>query len=324
MAYAAPLRHVEKHAVSARRLGRRAPDLERINDPARTLQLGSLLTGVPAHATAVDHFASITASAAPWNILGNDKYGDCGPVSVANSRKVTLKALMGQDYNPALNDVFDLYRRSGNPQFNPNTGADDNGVDMNTMLQAAMSGGAFGTKPVAFASVDVTNQDECDAAIDLFGYLLLGIDLQVAQQSQTDAKPPVWGYKKSGEWGGHAVIAGKYTGGSGTVPDRTVESWALVVGTTDAFWQHQVQEAWVVIWPEHLGSVQFHAGLDFVTANAAFTELTGKPGPFIAVDPPVVPPVTPPVTPPAPGTATQAELDLWAAAKVWASGKGLS
>lgn len=322
MAYAAPLRHVERHPITDKRLGRRAPDLERINDPARTLQLGALLTGVvPAHSPAVDHFSAITASAAPWNILGNDKYGDCGPVCVANSRKVTLKALTGQDYNPALNDVFDLYRRSGNPQFNPNTGADDNGVDMNTMLQAAMSGGAYGTKPVAFASVDVTNQDECDAAIDLFGYLLLGIDLQVAQQSQTDAKPPVWGYKRSGEWGGHAVIAGKYTGGSGTTPDRTVESWALIVGTTDEFWKRQVQEAWVVIWPEHLGSTQFHAGLDFGTANAAFTELTGKPGPFIAVDPPppVVPPVTPPVTPP----TTDADHAMAAAARAWLAAKGL-
>lgn len=319
MAFSPATAHVERHPIPGLRLGRRPADVRRINDPARTLRLRDILR--VDHAPTADHLSSITSSPAPWNMLGNDKYGDCGPVSVANSRKVTLKGLLTQDYSPNLNDVFDLYKRSGNPSFNPSTGAGDNGVNMNDMLAAVQAGGFAGSKSVAFASVDVTNQDECDAAIDIFGFLLLGIDLKVAQQTQTNARPPVWDYKKSGEWGGHAVIAGKYTGGSGTAADRYVETWAQIVGTTDAFWQRQVQEAWIVIWPEHLGSAAFHAGINGDLANTAFSDLTGKPGPFPTTPP--APPVDPPVDPGPPITGVVSDADLWAASKAWAAGKGL-
>lgn len=311
-------RAVEKHPIRTKRLGRRPANLRRLSDPARTLQFADIRKVAPAHAAAADHFGPIT----DWTMLGNDQFGDCGPVSVANSRRVTTKLLTGTEQQPTLDQVFDLYRRSGNPSFDPKTGKGDDGVDMSVMLKAAMDGGFAGVKPVAYASVNVASQDECEAAIDLFGYLLLGVDLQVAQQAQTDSNPPVWDYKKSGAWGGHAICAGKYTGSNAAkTPDVSVVSWAEVVGLTDAFWSKQVSEAWVVIWPEHLGSKQFHAGIDVAAANAAYTALTGKTGPFpSAPTPPPVPP-TPPTPPPG---ATTADTQLWAMAQSWARTKGLA
>lgn len=306
-------RHVELHPVKTKRLGRRPADLARLADRRRTLQFADIYKAVPSHSAAADHLGPIS----DWTMLGNDQFGDCGPVSVANSRRITTKLLTGTEQQPTLDQVFDLYRRSGNPTFDPKTGKGDDGVDMSVMLKAAMDGGFAGVKPVAYASVNVASQDECEAAIDLFGYLLLGVDLQVAQQSQTDASPPVWDYKKSGVWGGHAICAGSYTGANAAkLTDVSVISWAEVVGTTDAFWAKQVSEAWVVIWPEHLGSKQFHAGIDVAAANAAYTTLTGRPGPFPTA------PVTPPV-PPVPPTPPPTDAQFWASAKAWAAGKGL-
>lgn len=309
-------RHIERHPLRRKRLGRRRPDLKRINDPSITLRLGDILR-VPTHATAADHLAPI----ADWTMLGNDQWGDCGPVSVANSRRITTKALTGVELQPTLDQVLDLYRRSGNPTFDPKTGAGDNGVDMREMLQATMAGGFAGVRPVAFASVNARNQLECEAAIDIFGFLLLGLDLQVAQQAQLDSRPPLWDYRRSGEWGGHAVCAGAYTGSDAArTNDVSVVSWAEVVGTTDTFWGHQVDEAWVVIWPEHLGSAAFHAGIDTATANSIYSQLTGKPGPF-PDKPPPPPPVPPPPVPP---PSAMTDVNLWASMKSWAKGKGFA
>ena len=215
------------------------------------------------HPSASDHFARVPA----WILGGNDRYSDCGPVSVANDR-LLVTTYLSTPQRVSQADIFDLYRRSGNPDFNPATGQGDNGVVMQTMLEALMSGGIAGVRPVAFAAVDHTNLDEMRAAIALFGSLLLGVNLEAAQQSQR-----TWDYVPSAEWGGHAVMAGRYA----ESPDRTaVISWATPTDMTDAFVAHQFDEAWAVIWPEHMGRREFVDGLTVPDLAADFRDLTGR------------------------------------------------
>lgn len=248
----------------SRRLGRRPAS----GKPA--LRLGPLLTGaVPAHPAAADNLAKAT-----YGLYGNDRYGDCGPTDVANSRRQVTAYLTGTEADPSQDDVFDLYRRSGNPDFDPDTGEGDNGVDMQTMMEAVHSGGIGGVKSVAFAKVDVGNLDEVRAAIAIFGALHLGVTLDVAQQDQTDEG--TWDYvRRSDVWGGHAVLAGRYTSAKSGA-DISVVTWGEIVGTTDAFWTHQVDEAWVCIWPEHLGAKEFLDGVDLDALAADYKALTGK------------------------------------------------
>lgn len=252
-----------------RALGRRPPS----NKPA--LMLGDFLTGVvPAHPAAADHFAKVPQ----WILGGNDRYGVCGPVSVANQRLLVTTYLTGTPEIATQAAIFDLYRRSGNPTFDPNDpgGPGDAGVDMQTMLEAVVAGGIGGKHALAFAKVDVSNIDQIEAAVALFGGNLLGVTLDVAQQAQTDAG--TWDYAPSGVWGGHATLNGRYA----DAPDRGgVVTWAEIVDFTDAFEAHQVDEAWVVIWPEHLGSRAFQAGVDLAALAAAYTALTGRPFPVI-------------------------------------------
>jgi hypothetical protein len=308
--------------VETMKLGRRPPKR------APSLKLANILTRLPVPALSADHFAKVPT----WLLLGNDQYGDCGPVSVANDRLLLTTYLTGSPKAPSLADVFDLYRRSGNPTFDPATGAGDDGVDMQTMLEALNHGGIAGVKCLAFAQVNVKDIVEIRSAIDIFGSLLLGVSLDVAQQSQTDAG--LWDHKSSSApWGGHAVMCGRYKQG----PDRTgVITWATVVDATDAFLSNQLDEAWVVIWPESLGTTQFKVGIDLGTLASDYQTLTGRPLPTPTPTPVPTPPPTPAPTPASADAVLAAAVRAWASArhsgaaiavakaiKVWLAAKGL-
>ena len=289
------------HAHPTHKLGLRPPSRK----PA--LLLGDILTGVaPAHPATADHFGQLA-----FGLYENDKYGDCGPTSVANLVRLVTGGLLGTELQPSQDDVFDLYRRSGNPNFDPKTDADDNGVDMQTMLEALVAGGigngngnGNGTKlkPIAFAKVDVTSDDQLTAAVSIFGGCLWGVDLQTAQQAQTDAHPPKWDYHHSGEWGGHAIVNGAYE--NGALED--VISWGTRVQTTATFRRHQLQEAWVVVWPWNLDHPAFQQGIDVNALAAAYKSLTGRDLPL---------PATPPPLP----AGTDPDSVMWQATKAWAA-----
>ncbi len=286
------------HDHPTRKLGRRPPS----NKPA--LMLGQFLkAGVaPAHPATGDHFKQL-----PFGLYENDKFGDCGPTSVANLVRLVSGGLTGTEVQPSQDDVFDLYRRSGNPNFDPATDADDNGVDMQTMLGALLAGGIGDgkgnkIKPLAFAKVDVSSDDQLTAAVSIFGGVLWGVDLQVSQQTQTDAHPAKWDYHQSGEWGGHAIVNGAYE--AGALED--VISWGQRIETTQAFRRHQLQEAWVVVWQWNVDHPAFQAGVDLQALAAAYKSLTGRDH--------AVPSPTPAPTPRRP----DADATLWAATKAWA------
>jgi hypothetical protein len=255
--------------MPGRRLGLRPYDPNR-----PVLKLARILAAVPPqYAPTADHLAPVT----DWGLYENDQYGDCGPAAVANSRKLVTGILAGAEQSPTQDQVFDLYRASGNPDFDPGTDAGDDGVEMATMLAAVRNVGIGGVRSLAEAKVDVTDLNEVRAAIAIFGFLLLGCVLETAQQTQTDGG--LWDYDPSPEWGGHAVLAGAYTS-QPSGADVKVVTWAEVVGTTDVFWQRQVTEGWVCIWPEAVGTTQFQQGIDIAALNADYQALTGRPGPF--------------------------------------------
>jgi hypothetical protein len=219
-------------------------------------------------------------------------------VSYGNLRKLITSYLVGVEQPVTEADVLALYTLV-NPTFNPADpgGPGDAGVDMQTMLELALTNGFAGAKPVGFAKVDTSNLDEVRAAISIFGGLLLGVDLEVAQQTQTDAGGP-WDFSDSPVWGGHAVLAGLYTGDPGAGHgDISVITWAQVMGTTDTFEQHQLAEAWVVIFPEHLDHPAFQQGVDLAALATAYQELTGRPFPAVVPAPVPVPPTPTPVPP---------------------------
>jgi hypothetical protein len=272
-------RHVEHQLVPGQRLGLRPRDHSR-----ETLKLKNYLTGVvPEFPPAIDYFARINNS---WLLGRNDDFGTCGPTALANYKLLVSTWLGDAPFAASDDQIFDLYRRSGNPTFDPATGEGDNGVEMTVMLSAAVNGGLGGQRPLAFAEVSTADQEEVFAAGAIFGGMLWGADLATAQQTQTTNR--LWDFSPhSPEWGGHAILAaGRYKDMPGTLSDRTgLVSWATPLDATDTFIAQQVPQRFVVIWPEHLGSKQFLQSVNLSALAADYEAMTGRPFPQVPPSP---------------------------------------
>lgn len=284
--------------LPGRRLGRRPPS----GKPA--LLLSRYLTGaVPDHPPLVDHLGTVR-----FGLDKNDQFGTCGVASLDNFRRAVTAALDGAQRDATWEDVKALYMRQ-NPNFDETTGAGDNGVDMQTMLADAARTGFAGEPVVGFAKVDLADPELVRAAIAIFGGVLLGLDLTVAQQAQLDQRfwYPVPG---SPEWGGHAVLDGGYQ----DTPSREyLISWIIKVAASPGFMLAQRQEAWAVILPSHLGNREFVAGMDLAAFAADYEAITGRsfpvpvptptPGPAPAPSPAPTPDPQPPAPTPGPTPA---------------------
>lgn len=281
---------------------------------APALLLADVLSGsVPAHPTSQDNFTPLNGG---WNMLGNDQYGDCVAVTAANVRRLMTNGAKYAD----LAQVEEFYKTQ-----NPNFPADDNGMEIQTALEElAKNGDKYfdGVKAVAFAKVDHTNADEVKAAISIFGYVWTGIVVYANNMNEFDAGQP-WDYQPgSSVDGGHSIVTGGYDG-DGVGGDEKFITWAQETSFTDSFWSHAVEEAWVVIWPEHFTTAQFQEGIDVSKLASAYQALTGRTLP-VPTPPAPVPTPTPTPTPaptPAPGPADEEDLVLWDAVRKWVGGR---
>jgi hypothetical protein len=265
--------------------GRRKPK----NSPAIPLRAILRTTEIPPHPAMVDYLQRLFA----WLMLGNNIAGDCVAVTWANVRRLVTYVLGGVESYPTIDQVWQLYKTQ-NPDFDPNGGSNgpgsnaDGGMVIQTVLEHLVkNGGPDGVKAVAFAKVDHTNFDEVKAAIAIFGYVWVGVDVSAANERQFPNQP--WDHVPgSPNEGGHSIIAGGYLGKP--TADMTFITWAQEQYFTDSFWANQVEEAWVVIWPEHLGTASFDAGIDAEALADAYTAITSRPFPAPIPAPQPAPP----------------------------------
>jgi hypothetical protein len=153
-------------------------------------------------------------------------------------------------------------------------------------------GGPDGAKPLAFAKVNTASEAEVEAAISIFGYLWVGFGVQSRNMSEDFRNNQPFEYRSNDSWvGGHSVIVGGYDSDHAGYDER-MATWARESGFTENGWRNLVDEAWAVIWPEHLGTSQFQQGVDKDKLAAAFEALTGRELP-IPVDPLPTPVVDP-------------------------------
>jgi hypothetical protein len=254
---------------------------------------------------------------------------NCGPCMCANSAILTWKALLGLDIAVADEDVFDLYRRSGNPNFDPATDAGDDGVDMTVMLAELVKNGMTIThsdggrelvKPLLFGGISLAPYDNIHACTSVFGGIGFGLDLDTAQQAQT--QKGLWDHVAgSAQWGGHATLGGSYTSATAAHGlDESLISWQMRVGTTPSFLGYQLSEAYGLVWPALWSHPAFQAGVDQAALIADYEALTGRSwaGPPPAQPTPPVPPAPVPPSPLPAGLVsyfTDPAMDRWAAAR---------
>ena len=282
---------------------------------APALRLSPYLTGaVPAHPAFADYLSRLSG----WQMLGNDSIGDCVAVTWSNTRRLVTAVLSTENY-PPLAEVLAFYKTQ-NPGYPPQ----DDGMDIQTALEYLVkNGGPDGVKALGFAKVDYTNPDEVKAAIAIFGSVWTGINVQQAQQAQFNAGQP-WDWVPGSPMdGGHSVITAGYgPAGAGALGgDERFETWTQETSFTDRYWlDGGTEEAWVVIWPEHLGSAEFLAGVNLAAFAADYTAITGQPFPAVVPPPAPVPPLPPPVPGP---DVNPADVALAHSVTTWAYGHHL-
>jgi hypothetical protein len=238
---------------------------------------------VPARPASADYLAALGGG---WLMLGNGQAGDCVAVTWANVRRLVTTALAGTGHYPSQAQVWEVYRTQ-NPDFDPSGTAEtngpgspaDGGMDVQALLEYLVAaGGPDGVKAVAFASVNPDDPDEVKAAIAIFGYVWTGVTVSQANEQEFSAGQP-WDFDPSSPVdGGHSIITGGYGApGPGALGgDERFITWAAETSFTDAFWANSVDEAWVVIWPEHLGTREFLQGVDHAALAADYQAITGR------------------------------------------------
>lgn len=257
----------------AHKYGRRPPK----NAPA--LRFSSFLQGgVPEYPRSVDWLAKLPG----WQMLGNDIAGDCNATTWSNMRRLITSTLTTKNY-PSQDQVWQFYRTQ-NPGFDPDGTAetngpgsnDDQGMNIQTGLEYLHgNGGPDGVKVVAFAKVDHTDMAEVKAALAIFGCLWLGINVLRQNQDQFSEGKAWTNVPGASIEGGHAILGGGYS------TDIKFITWAKETEFASSFWNGSVQgtplveEAWVAIWPEHLGTRVFEQGIDQAELAAAYKSLTG-------------------------------------------------
>lgn len=251
----------------------------------------------PHYPSTLDNMSGVVAG-----LDRNNELGDCGPTSADNHRRVKTKRELGKQIDSPLADVLELYAESSDPPFNPLTGENDNGVTMPALLNAMRRVGLGGERIVAFGRLRDTSDASIMAAIYVFKAVLFAVDLQRAQDAQSDDINPVWDYVQSSpEWGGHAVVAGAYNAVTETVD---VFSWAKRIGTTKDFRDFCLSEVWVPIYQSTIDDA--HDAVDWDSMAASYTSLTGETLPASTPSPtpePIPEPAPTPVPAPTPGVA---------------------
>lgn len=131
-----------------------------------------------------------------YPILGNDRLGDC--VVAGGAHQLTLhNGMIGKRFVPSEAEVVALYRKLGHGR--------DNGLALDTMLQAMMSGVFGGQKIVADCNVDPNNMDQIKKSIQFLGGVMIGFGTTAHSVSDFQQGIP-WDDTYRPDGGAHCVI----------------------------------------------------------------------------------------------------------------------
>jgi len=127
--------------------------------------------------------------------------------------------------------------------YNPKTGANDNGAQEIDVLNYWQSNAVDGDKVLAFVKIDPKNHTHIAQAIQLFGGVYLGFQVQQNCVQEFDAHQPWTPGPLTQD--GHAVFAVGYD------PNAvTVLTWGNTQQGTWGWWDECVDEAYAILPPE--------------------------------------------------------------------------
>jgi hypothetical protein len=239
--------------MDAYRFGKHPPKID-----YRTLRFKNYLTSDIAAPpptynvlTTVYNKLQTNAPTALFPIDGNDAYGDCTIAALAHAETV-YDALIGTKKIMSSQAVVKLYFHL--------TGGVDSGLNELDVLNYWSNHRVTGDKILAYVSIDPKNHTHVQQAIQLFGGVYIGFQVQQnCVQEFRDHQP--WTPAPLTQ-DGHAVFAVGYdqTG-------VTVLTWGNTQQGIWAWWDECVDEAYAILPPEAQDPI-FAPGFDFVQLQA--------------------------------------------------------
>jgi hypothetical protein len=182
---------------------------------------------------------------------GNDTLGDCTIAALAHA-VTTYEALIGKKKIMTKQAVVKLYLHL--------SGGVDSGLNELDVLNYWRKHTASGDKILGFASIDVKNQTHIKQAIQLFGGVYLGFQVQENCIEEFNARTPWTPGKLTTD--GHAVYAVSYDN-----TGVTVLTWGNTQKATWGWWNECVDEAYAILPPE-AKSGDFAPGFNFAQLKA--------------------------------------------------------
>ncbi len=218
------------------RFGKHPPKID-----YRTLRLRSYMAETLAPPPpSLDNLARVGTSlkvAKPVTLFpmdGNDRYGDCTIAGVAHA--ITLfSGLVGKKKIMATKSVLKLYMHL--------TGGIDSGLNELDVLNYWHKTSVDGDKILAFASVNPKNHTHVMQAIQMFGCVYLGFQVQENALEDFNAHRPWTPGRLTQD--GHAVVATGYDQNG-----VTVLTWGSTQQGSWAWWDECVDEAYAILPPE--------------------------------------------------------------------------
>ena len=189
---------------------------------------------------------------------GNDTYGDCTIAALAHAITVYC-GLVGNRNIMASQDVVKLYMQLA--------GGVDSGLNELQVLNYWQSQPVSGDKILAFAKIDMKNHTHVQQAIQLFGGVYLGFQVQQNTIQQFDARQP-WTPGPLLQ-DGHAVYAVAYD-----ATGVTVLTWGNTQQGTWAWWDESVDEAYAIL-PPQAEQPNFAPGFDFAQLQSDLAAVAG-------------------------------------------------
>jgi hypothetical protein len=240
------------------RFGKHPPKID-----YRTLRLKNYLTpALPAPPATFNVLAEVYTKlhqSDPTKLFpmdNNSQYGDCTIAALAHAITV-YSGKIGKLKVMTQPQVVALYMKL--------TGGVDSGLNELNVLNYWHNNAVDGDKILAYVSVNPKNHTEVQQAIELFGGVYLGFQVQQNCQQEFEAHQPWTPGPLTQD--GHAVYAVEYD-----PTYLTVLTWGNVQKATWPWWDECVDEAYAILAPE-AEAAGFDPGFNFAQLQADLAAL---------------------------------------------------
>ena len=213
------------------KFGKLAPQI-----PAGLNMLASYLTSPLPDAPENVSVPSVTN----WDMLGNDKYGDCTFAGMVHAFMATASEESETESFPDTGQTVTAYLIYTNGQ--------DAGAVESDLLQTWSSKNILNRQLLGYAPVPVSNLDEIKQVIHTFGFCYIGIKVPASCETQFQQHQP-WAITNTPAddqiLGGHCVILVGYDSDY-----FYAITWGSVQKVEYSWLTQYMDEAWVIITPE--------------------------------------------------------------------------